>query len=68
MIYFSNPTPEPVLGPDNTEVVWSAFSNEQLNYLHMEAEPEVKQNYRQKDYAFWTEYIDYLVNGNEFIK
>lgn len=64
---FGNPTPvpmqDPITGKSHT---WEAFTNEELNYLYLANDDvEVRENYRQRDYAFWTYYLNQMVFGDE---
>ncbi len=46
------------LGP----VTWEPFVFDDMNYLYINNESVVVgKEYRQKDYAFWTEYIAYII-------
>ena len=65
-IIYSNPIPDIFDGPQNRQILWPTLTNEQLSYLHLTPHPEVQLNYRQKQYAFWTEYINYLIYGDMF--
>ena len=41
------------------------MTRENLTYTVLKLQPEVKKDYRQKDYAFWTHYLNYIVFGDE---
>ena len=61
-----NPTPEAVGPEDGAKVIWPPLTRDNLTYTLLSRVPEVKVNYRQKDYAFWTEYLNYIVFGTDF--
>ena len=58
-----NPTPEPVEPPGGLEPSeWLPYSIGELNYMYIGREAaETRQDYRQHEYAFWIEYLPYLV-------
>ena len=63
-LFKRNPTPNPVQGPNN-EVIWPKFdaAAEALTYLLIQETSAALRDYRQPEYAFWTEYINYLMYG-----
>jgi carboxylesterase type B len=61
---FGNPTPTPLKSPFNdTLITWEQFSwDTGLKVLYLDAEVTTKTTYDQRDYAFWREYLSYLVD------
>lgn len=57
-----NPTPEPVDTPNDLgEVSWPAFTWDEQNIFYVSnTSISVIQDWRQRDYAFWREYLDYV--------
>lgn len=39
---------------------------ENLTYLNIRYQPMHDKDYRQKEYSFWTEYLQYLTDGIPF--
>jgi len=58
---YGDPTPTPVKSPfNNTLTTWPKFTpNDNLKVLDLDGEIRILENYRQKDYAFWTKYLSY---------
>ena len=55
-----NPTPTPVERPFGAgPITWDAFGSE-LNYISMYRDVAMEREYRQKNHAFWTEYMTYV--------
>ncbi|ELU08147.1 hypothetical protein CAPTEDRAFT_226317 [Capitella teleta] len=60
---FGDPTPEPVEAPEgNDPTTWLKFSEGEYNYLETDWDIELKQDYRQRDYVFWEQYLSYIVD------
>ena len=61
---YSDPTPEPVEAPlGYGPVTWPALTEDELNYMwiHLDdVEPRI--NYRQKEMAFFRDYMSYVVD------
>ena len=52
--------------PLGNEVIWDKFTREKLDYLYLANEAiELRENYRQRDYAFWTHYLNDMVFGED---
>ena len=64
MFRCSNPTPEPVDAPQGYgPITWPQLTENELNYMwiHLDdVEPRI--NFRQKEMAFWREYMSYIVD------
>ena len=55
---YSNPTPNPVSNPLGGSTVWPEFTTDSMELLYFGGEDiSVIADYRQKTYAFWTEYV-----------
>ena len=63
---YSNPTGDTIIAPDGAPVSWDRFTPENLTYLKIAYEPVQDKDYRQKEYAFWAEYLQYLTDGIPF--
>lgn len=62
--WIRNPTPKPIETPLGSVVTWEEFTNETLNYFYLSNEAmELREDYRQRDYAFWTYYLRNMVLG-----
>ena len=61
---FSNPTPEPVEAPlGHGPITWPALTEDELNFIWIHLDDvETRINYRQKEAAFWREYMSYVVD------
>lgn len=61
---YNDPTPEPVKAPFNdTMTTWDRFSwDDGLKVLWLDAEISTLTDYRQRDYAFWREYLSYITD------
>ena len=59
-MYFRNPTPQPVETPfGGGPITWEAFGSE-MKYINMYREVSIQKEYRQKNHAFWNEYLPYV--------
>lgn len=65
--YISNPTPEPVSPPgEHDPLKWLNYTTDDYNYAYLSRDiMGTYQAYRQHQYAFWREYIPYLVLRDE---
>ena len=61
---FSDPTPQPVDAPlGHGPISWPALTADELNFLWIHRDDvEARINYRQKEAAFWREYMVYVVD------
>jgi carboxylesterase type B len=61
---FGDPTPTPVKAPFNdTMTTWPRYTiDDNLKVLDLDGEIRVLENYRQQDYAFFTNYMSYVTN------
>jgi carboxylesterase type B len=59
---YGNPTPSPVQAPfNNTMTTWPKFTmDDNLKVLDLDGEISVKENYRQPENYFYTEYLSYI--------
>ncbi len=66
-IFLRNPTPEPVDAPNDLgEHIWDPYTFENTNYFYISNITVYQdQQYRQRDYAFWNEYMRYVA-GDAF--
>lgn len=65
---YGNPTPEPVTSPgNNTATSWMKFTADKMNYMSFNRDIEYKLNYRQRNFAMWTDYLPYVA-GLDFIR
>jgi carboxylesterase type B len=56
-----NPTPEPVPAPGSNEpTTWPKFTEEGREYLDVDEDIQILENYRPRNMAFWREYMPYL--------
>ena len=62
----SNPTPDPVGVEGSTDITWPLFTPSNRTYAHLSEAPDVRLNYRAKNYAFWTNYLRYITHGEDF--
>ena len=60
------PTPEPIGPGDKSTISWQPFNQNNLTFAYLSSDPEVKIDYRQKDYAYWREYLRYITHGETF--
>ncbi len=62
-----DPTPEPVDAPNDLgEHIWDPYTFENTNYFYISNITVYQdQQYRQRDYAFWDEYMRYVA-GDAF--
>ena len=66
VILIRNPTPSPVDNPDGIPVTWEPYTDSEYNYLLFSNDMiEMRRDYRQQDYAFWREYLPYLIYGED---
>lgn len=65
LLNFSEPTPTPVPDPDGTFHSWQAFTSSETNYMNLKIGSQAGVDYRQDYYAFWREYLRYLVYDEE---
>ena len=56
-LFRRDPTPTPEAPEGSQGLFWPAMTRENLTYTVLKLQPEVKKDYRQKDYAFWTHYL-----------
>ena len=64
MVICSNPTPQPVPNPLGGTTVWPQFSWEDMNVLKIQnTSISLVEEWEQKDYAFWTEYVTFIMEG-----
>ena len=55
---FSNPTPDPVNNPLGGSTLWPEFTYEAMDIQFFGPDSiKTMTEYRQKDYAFWGEYL-----------
>jgi len=61
---YGNPTPTPVKAPFNdTMTTWPKYAfDDNLKNIWLDGEISIREQYRQSDYAFFTEYIPYVTN------
>ena len=63
--YFRTPTPSP-LGPgDEPPITWLPYSSTNLSYAYLATSPYTDVNYRQKEYAYRTEYLTYIAYDSQ---
>jgi len=56
-----NPTPVGVPAPfNNTLTYWPKFSEDSIQHFNLDTEIYLTKDYRQQDFAFFTEFISYL--------
>ncbi|CAH1776529.1 unnamed protein product [Owenia fusiformis] len=58
---YSNPSPSPVSGPTH-DVTWEAYRLDKRNYMWFDRDYGNKENYRSHEYAFYLDYLPYLIN------
>ena len=63
--FFRNPTPDPVGVGDGESIMWPVFTSSNRTYAYLAYDADVRQNYRQKNYAFWSDYYPYITQGSE---
>lgn len=65
--WFRNPTPQPVATPgEHDPLTWLNYDTDDYNYVYLSREDiATHQAYRQHQYAFFREYVPYLVLRDE---
>jgi hypothetical protein len=64
---FSDPSPTLTSNPAFNQAEWHTLSEDHLVYYDIDREPSMGLDYKQKECAFWTEYINYIIYGDATI-
>ena len=65
-MFLRNPTPE-TKGPiEESQFIWPQLSLTNLTYAYISSNPDIRIDYRQKDFAFWAYYMPYITHGKIF--
>jgi len=58
---YGNPTPEPVAAPGDVPLTWNKFDTTDYRYFYMDRQSAEMTEYRQRNFAFWTQYLTYML-------
>lgn len=64
-----NPTPQAVPAPgDHDPITWETYTEDNLNYIYIGRDVlETAEDFRQHEYAFWQQYMSWIVLGEDGI-
>ena len=55
------------MGPtDDVRIVWPTYRTGNYSYAWLDYLPRTERDYRQKEYAYWSQYLRYLMWDEDF--